>query len=608
MDLFQHPIRLLWMLPALAGTAALHAWTRRRRALVLSAVGLPRTLERLLPPELPARRRVKFLLQAGGCGLLFAALAGPQWGVERVLIETRSLQAILAVDVSLSMLAEDVSPSRMEKAKAQLLGLVDGLAGERLGLIAFAGEAHVQCPLTTDSDAVRSLLDSIRVGMVPQPGTAIGKTVALGAKILSKYPGHKAMVLLTDGEDRVGDPDPLSAAREAAEAGIHLYLIGMGTPEGGPIPIKDASGKPFAYKKDARGDTVISKLAESALLQLAASSGGAYYRASDQETETAAILKHIAELERTGRAAASSQRYRNRYRLPLALALLLLWLELLLPERRAPQGPAPRARRSALGPASALAALLLLCLPPAGCRRAPADPVGGPLPDKSGKRHFLAAWPGPVSSPRGLLARAWSALELWRGNRSYSARNFDGALDRYSDASRKAPEDPKPVFNSGDALYKLDRFDEAREAFSSIADPAGARGGLAPKALYNQGNSHYRKGEFEEALQAYKRCLLLDPKDEDCRFNLAKAVLQLQKPPRTGKDRRKDRKDQGPGPSDKNQDRQKPSQPRPQSGLSQEDAERILQAVRERTREAAKPRPGWQKRPPDAGGEREADW
>ncbi|MBI3550450.1 MAG: VWA domain-containing protein [Elusimicrobia bacterium] len=547
MGLFQRPAFLLAALAWAGAATALYFRSEARRLGVLAAFGVPATLSRLVPADALERRKWKFVLQAAGVFFLLVAMAGPQWGVELVTNESAGIQAILAVDVSLSMLAEDVAPNRMAKAKSEMLQVIDGLKGQRLGVLAFAGHTQTVCPLTTDWDAVKSLLGSVEVGLVSQPGTAIGDAISTATKTLGRYPGHKALVLLTDGEDRKGDA--VAAAREAAKAGVHIYVLGVGTVEGAPIPLKDINGRTTGYVKDSSGRAAVSRLGEASSIQLADAAKGAYYRTSADESEAQTVVKHILSLERSRVQSSSANRYRNRYRFPLAIALLLLLLELLIPEgalrARWPAGVAPaalRARLRSLAPLSVAAATLL-----SGCGR------GGAL------------------------------VDLWKGTREYAAGEYGKSLERFQTARAKRPSDARPVFNSGDARYRLEQFDQAKEEFAAVGNDRSQADRTRRDAFYNLGNSHFRKDEFKEAVEAYKRCLLIDPKDEDCRFNLLKALQAQKQPPKKDKDKEKEK------PQDKKDDKSnggkepdRPDKSRPQSAMSQEDAERLMRAIRER--------------------------
>ncbi|MFH2203993.1 MAG: VWA domain-containing protein [Elusimicrobiota bacterium] len=561
MEIFRDPGYMIWALAAAAAAYLFGRWAAARQNAITARFVGASLLHHLVPQEAAAARKKSYLLSSTALVLMLAALAGPQWGVELITARTKGTQIMIAVDTSISMRAEDLKPNRMQKAKSALTLLIEGLKGNRIGLIAFAGDAFIQCPLTTDTEAVKSFLRRMEAGMVPSPGTALGRAVQLAARYLTRYPGHKAIVLLSDGEDHEGEP--LAHVQAAAEAGIHLYIIGMGTPEGAPIPIKNDQGKTIGYKKDEKGETVVSRLAEQSLIDLAAASTGAYYRATPLENEVGNIVKHIADLEKADLGAGAQNRFKNRYQYPLALAVLLLLLELLTSETK-PRSPASAPRTAAK--AGALAAAVLLA---AGCS----------LP---------------------------SDVKLHRGNKKYRAEKYEEALAKYSQAD---PRDAKTPFNAGAAIYKMDNFTEAQKMFEQLTDTVKVPAKMAPQAYYNLGNTLYRQKDLKGAAQAYKRCLLLDPTDQDCRHNL---VLALRPPPP------KDKKNQQQKPDQKKKDEEKdkkdnpdPTQPQPQQqdqGLSKEDAQRILQALKEKEKAAQQTLPKRRLDAQPSQGKKEKDW
>lgn len=331
--MFRDPLRLLLLLPVLGGALAAFWWAGRARRALTQAMGVPATIGRLLPEETALRRRLKAALQACGLSFIVLALAGPQWGVELVETAAPMRHVVIALDLSLSMLTEDVKPSRLEKAKAELSLLLEQLRGNRVGIVAFAGEPAVFCPVTMDIDAAKQILQNVKVDALPRPGTAVARALDLSAAALERYPGGKAIVLLTDGEDTVDGPARVvESARRAGAAGIQVIPVGIGTPEGEPIPLKGEDGSVLGYKKDASGGTVISRLGEPSLIEAASVSGGTYYRSSLGEVEASEIASRIAALERSQAVTGHSQRYKNKFMIPLALAFLFLLAELLVPE------------------------------------------------------------------------------------------------------------------------------------------------------------------------------------------------------------------------------------------------------------------------------------
>ncbi|MDD2772826.1 MAG: VWA domain-containing protein [Elusimicrobiales bacterium] len=329
MELFSHPLTVAWGLLGVAAAVAAHLFSRARRAALLAALGRTQTLARLIPGEAAARRALKAWLFISALAAAFIALAGPQWGVEFSQSAAGAGQLVVAVDTSWSMLARDVKPSRMENAKLMLKLLIDQTGGYRMGIIAFSGQAYVQCPLTTDPDALKYFLSSVRAGMLPQPGTSLASAVSLADSMLGRYPGKKALILLTDGEDLSGGLK--DSVKKAAEAGVAIIAVGIGKPEGEPIPADGGAGA-AEYRKDREGRTVVSRLGEKTLLDMAAATGGAYIRYNNPDSVAGEISSQLKKLEKSKWQGKSRVRYKNRYQLPLALALLLLLLELLVPE------------------------------------------------------------------------------------------------------------------------------------------------------------------------------------------------------------------------------------------------------------------------------------
>lgn len=540
----------LWRSPALlfaaaaAGVlaAALAAWGERRRARLIALFASPAVAPRLYPAEAAAGRRRNYALRAAALVLMLVALAGPRWGVELTASKAKVAQAVIAVDVSASMLAEDVKPNRLERAKNALSLVLDGLGGHRVGVVAFAGDAFVQCPMTTDLPAVRSLLRRLEAGKLPRQGTSLARAVEVGTGMLARYPGRKSLILVTDGEERAGDS--LAAAKAAAEAGVAVVVLGVGTPEGSPIPVKTPEGRLEGYRKDKSGQTVVSRLGESGLAQLAALTRGAYWRLSPTDDEVGSVLRALAENDASESAVASGTRYKDRYRIPLAGACLLLLLELLLPElgrrKDAPRG-AGRAAAAALG-------LLVLLAPPAA-----AEPT------------------------------EWS---LWRGNRAWKKGDHGAALKRYQ---QKEETSGRARFNGGAARYALGDHEGAESSFGALTEDlqaAGKDGVRGNDAYYNLGNALFRQKKLPEAAAAYRRCLMIDPTDEDCRHNL---VLALRPQNNKQKPQDQDKKDK---PKDDKKDQPPPPGQRPQSqGMSKEEAERILEAAAEREKENRKRQP-----------------
>ncbi|GAB4318644.1 MAG: VWA domain-containing protein [Candidatus Zixiibacteriota bacterium] len=281
----------------------------------------------------PAARRWKAVLLVVVLILTIFAVARPQWGARAVVLERRGLDIVLALDVSQSMLATDVRPNRLERAKREIGGIFDRLKGDRVGLVIFAGDAFVQCPLTLDAAAARLLLDAVDARSAGRPGTAIDEAIRVASDM---YEGdekkYKALILVTDGEGHEGDP--LEAAKLAGEKGIRIYAVGVGTPAGEPIPVYDESGKEVGFKKDENGQVVLSKLDEVTLQKVALATNGRYFRAGPSGMELDELFSELDKLEKREMEGRLFTEFEERYHYFLIPAFLLLLLELILPETR----------------------------------------------------------------------------------------------------------------------------------------------------------------------------------------------------------------------------------------------------------------------------------
>ena len=233
------------------------------------------------------------------CSVFFVilSLAKPQIGTKLEQVKREGVNILIATDVSLSMTAEDIKPNRLEKAKHAVSKFIDLLQGDRVGLIAFAGEAFVQCPLTLDYGAAKMFLEIMDIGSIPTPGTAIGEAILLAIKSFDQRERkHKVLILITDGEDHAGEP--LKAAEIAEKEGIVIFTVGVGSVTGDPIPLYNESGRNIGFKKDREGQVVTSKLDELTLEKIALQTGGKYYRASGSESELTKIYDEIGKIGR----------------------------------------------------------------------------------------------------------------------------------------------------------------------------------------------------------------------------------------------------------------------------------------------------------------------
>lgn len=336
MELFARPVYLLYFVPAAALTALVFWAGRKLKERAVNALFGRAAYAKLtvhLRPVSAWRTALFFLAEF----FLFAALAGPQWGTEIIEAQGAFAQTVIAVDVSASMRARDLRPDRLDNAKNMLRMLVNNLNEERIGIIAFTSQAYIQCPITTDDDALQYFISALRPDMLPVNGTSLAAPVSLAAKMLAKYPGQKALILLTDGEDH--SPKDLETAQQtAAKYGVRVIAIGIGTKEGTLIPARtDAAGNVSEYKKDKQGNTVVSKLDEKPLVELAQATGGVYISYTSPAQVAARVEESLRGLDKTLSSAVKRAAYKNRYQIPLLLAMLCLAAYLLWPRGRKPQ-------------------------------------------------------------------------------------------------------------------------------------------------------------------------------------------------------------------------------------------------------------------------------
>lgn len=562
---FAHPEYLwaLWVIPALAVLFFFfHKWRRE-----LLARFIAESLFSELAPDLSTPKRVlKEILMLSALALLVIAAANPQVGTRLEEVKREGIDVFVALDVSLSMKAEDIRPSRLEKAKRDVSSLLKKLQGDRVGLIVFAGDAFVQFPLTADYSAADLFISAVDVDAVPTPGTMIGTAIEHALNSFRKdLPTQKVIIVVSDGENTEGDVP--GAIEKAKKQNVRVYTVGMGTPEGGPIPLYN-NGVRTDYKRDRAGSIVLTKLDEATMQQIALASNGSYRRATSGGNEIDDIFKELSALEKTELGSLQVTGFEDQFQYPLALAIVLLMIENLLSERKG----------------KVFSKLLKLV------------PVARALP----LLLFLL-----VGVASGQTVRS----HVKSGNEAYEKNKFTDAEIEYKKALEKEPTSKEAQFDLGNAYYKQQRFDEALRAHSnSVAasqDPTEQA-----MALHNIGNSLFKTNKLPESIEAYKQALKLNPNDDDTRYNyqLAKERLkqnqnQQNKNNKQQNDKQQeDKKDQQQQQKDqqKNQEQQKQNQEAKQDQTKQqqaqqqknqmpkEQADRILEALRNNEKEIQK--------------------
>lgn len=320
-------IELLYLLLAVPAMAVLFEVMMRKRGRMMARFGSAMAVKRLAPEVSVARLRVKFWLFAAAFALLVVAAARPQMGSKLREVEREGVEIMVALDVSNSMLASDFSPNRLERTKYAVSRVIEGLSEERIGVVVFAGDAYVQLPITSDYLTARNFVERISPTQVTKQGTAIGAALDLATSAFSSdSEGSRVVILVTDGENH--EDDALKAAERAAERGVKVYTIGIGTPEGAPINIDGD------FIRDSKGEIVVSKLDETTLQKIAATTEGAYIRATSASVGVQEIVDMINRTEKSKFKTEIFEEYDEKYHIPLVAALVLLLVELVVLPRR----------------------------------------------------------------------------------------------------------------------------------------------------------------------------------------------------------------------------------------------------------------------------------
>jgi len=324
----QEYLYLLLLLPLLILLWTLNEYRKRQS---IKKFGNIQLVKRLIPELSKIRPILKFILILIAVTLLIIMLARPQFGSKLEEVKRQGVEVILALDVSNSMLAEDIQPNRLERAKQAISRLVESLDNDKIGLIVFAGDAYTQIPVTTDYISAKMFLSAISPEMVPKQGTAIGSAIDLGMRSFSPGTGKsKAIIILTDGENH--EDDPVAKAKEAADAGIIVHTIGIGSAEGVPLSVSSNGKKD--YLKDTDGNTVISKLDENILKEIAIAGNGRYVRANNSNIGLDEIYSEIKKLKKQELEGKMYTEYNDQFQIFAGAALVFLLLEFMIMERK----------------------------------------------------------------------------------------------------------------------------------------------------------------------------------------------------------------------------------------------------------------------------------
>lgn len=320
----------LYLLAVVPLLIALFVYERRLLARRLQSFGNPQLLERLMPNASKVRPVVKFSILMVAFVLIVVALARPQFGSKLQTVKHQGVEAMVVLDVSNSMLAEDVQPNRLERAKLMLSKLIDQMTDDKIGLIVFAGDAYVQLPITADAVSAKMFLSSIQTNLVPRQGTAIGTAIDLALRSFgpNETEAGRTIIVITDGENH--EDDAVGAAKLAQQHGVTVHVVGLGTPSGAPIPV----GGTMSFRKDRSGNVVVTKLNENMCRQIAAAGSGIYVRADNSNVALKALTQQIDKLQKGDLETKSYSEYDEKYHIFVWLALLLLLVEFFVYNRK----------------------------------------------------------------------------------------------------------------------------------------------------------------------------------------------------------------------------------------------------------------------------------
>ena len=495
---------------------AIFFYAVNRKKIIAKKIGDPILVKQLTAGYNSKAFLLKFLLILLAFGTLIIALANLRNPASEQKISRDGIDVMLALDVSKSMLAQDITPSRLERARQVLNRLVDKLGNDRIGIVIFAGKAYLQMPLTGDHAAAKMYLSAATTESVPTQGTVIGDALKLCyASFNPKEKKYKAVVLISDGEDH--DVNAVKTAEEMAASGVEIYTIGIGSPLGAPL-IDEATNE---MKKDNEGNTVISKLNEAELRSIADKGNGNYLLFENTDAVVSNINAQLSSMDQRSVTDDSLINYKSFFQYFLAVAFLFLCVEIFISERK-------KRRKNYK---AVIVSILFLAMSHAG------------------------------------FAQDEKAV-IKNGNDAYKKKDYIKAEGEYKKALVKNAVNPIALFNVGNALYKSDKKEEALIGYNRAAEQFNLPLDKS-NAYYNKGVVLQNGKKLKECIDAYKIALRLAPDNEDARQNLQKA-LQQQKQEQQKQQKKQDQK----------QEQKKEQEPKPQpSKLTKEDADNKLKAL-----------------------------
>ena len=547
-------IEVLWLLATVFAFAIAYWLYTKRKRRQLEEFGDPELMEQLMPNASRVRPTVKFTIVLVALTLLIFAAARPQFGKSERTEKRQGIEAIVALDISNSMLAEDVAPNRLDRAKQMLSKLMDNMVNDKVGLVVFAGDAFVQLPITCDYVSAKMFLNTIKPDLIKTQGTAIGQALSTSIRCFGeRSDASRAIILITDGENH--EDDAVAVAKRAKEEGIQVLVVGIGKPEGSPIPMPGTNN----FRKDREGNVVVSRLNEDMCREIAQAGGGIYVRCDNTNTATKAIQKELDKLATQEIETQVYTDYNEQFQSFALIALLLPFIDFFIFNRKNKAITKMDIFGEHFGiPGSrtlGIAILLLVSL-----------------------NTFAQKEAGDVR----------------KGNREYKKQNFTEAEVNYRRGLEKNKNGYEAHYNLGDALFKQDKYEDALSEFATAAKMLDKKDDKEryAKAMHNIGNCHFAQQQYDKAVGAYQESLRANPKDNDTRYNLVKAMellqQQQQQQQQQNQDQNQDQQNQDQQQQQQQQEQQEQQQEQNQDQQQQEQqndemdketAEQILQAL-----------------------------
>ncbi|MBO4654893.1 MAG: VWA domain-containing protein [Bacteroidales bacterium] len=562
----EHILYGLIIIPILVGLYIYLQYVRKKK---MAAFGASELTRRLSAEDAPAMHHVKFGIFLLGLISLIFAMANPQVGSSLEKGTRKGVDIMICMDISNSMLAEDIQPNRLEASKMALSRFIDKLQGDRIGLVVFAGKAFVQLPITSDYAAAKMFINIVKPSLISEQGTDIAAALDLATVSMLPEDGKiqqkqlsdltsKVILVVSDGEDHF--PESIEMAQEVHKLGITIHTIGIGNTLGEPIPLRDKYGNP-TYKKDRDGNTVMTRLNEEVLQDIAHAGGGTYVHASNANMGFETIMNKINSMNKTDIQEVTFTRYDSKFQIPLFLSLLFFFIEILLYTTPSKIKQFIRKiQHQFKGKAAFLGLALLMAMPAMQAQT---------------KTELSAIRKGNEQFKTAEQFRK-DAMDLMAKGGEVNKRNADEkmkkASEQYQQAEinyRKAMETThnydKANYNLGNSLYRQERYEEAGKAFESVANNQSSSKDLRGRAYHNLGNSLLKQEKYKESIDAYKNALKLNPKDMDTKYNLEYArqkmmrQMQQQQQNQQNQDQNQDQNQQqqgGQGQQDQNKDQQ----------------------------------------------------